>query len=487
MRYDAAIIGAGAEGLAAAALLAASGVKTIVVERSERAGGRATTREFHPGFRASPFVDELPPIPADIHWALDLSRRGAIFRPAPVSSAIWPNRQNVLRRGDASSVHRFLGAATERASDIRAHAAREIDNAPRYSFFPLFKAQPAPASWPGEGWMASSLGEVLAREIGDPDTAAHLAAAALNGRTADPLVTGSALHLSTLDSSGAVTGGLGRLADALIAAAREAGAELFLGRDATDIRHAKGRVTGVGLADGSAIEARAVISTLDLKRTFLSFFQWNALPKEIVHAVGNFRMAGATARVLFALDTALSSAVDRRGAIHVSPDLGDLAEANSAWRTGTIAPRLPMTLRVVSAADPMLAPSGQAVVTVTLGAVPYRLFDGAWTREKRDVLRRQALAALEMAMPGAGAHVIAADVIAPPDIEEALGATDGDLAGGELAADQMSSAWPDFPYPRCPLKGLYLAGSWLAMSATCAAGAAAARTVTADLTSGKLK
>jgi len=39
------------------------------------------------------------------------------------------------------------------------------------------------------------------------------------------------------------------------------------------------------------------------------------------------------------------------------------------------------------------------------------------------------------------------------------------------------------------MKGLYLAGSWLAMgaSATCAAGAAVARTVIADLAQGKLK
>jgi phytoene dehydrogenase-like protein len=122
-----------------------------------------------------------------------------------------------------------------------------------------------------------------------------------------------------------------------------------------------------------------------------------------------------------------------------------------------------------------------------LGAVPHRLFDGAWTREKRDALRSQALSALEATMPGAGAHAIAAFLIAPPDIEEALGATDGDLGGGELAADQIESPWPEHPFPRSPLKGLYLAGSWLAMSATCAAGAAAAKIVAADLAAGRLK
>ncbi len=482
MRYDAAIIGAGAEGLAAAALLAASGAKTIVVERSERAGGRATTREFHPGFRASPFADELPPIPAKIHWALDLSRRGAIFAPAPVSTAIWPDRQSVLRRsvGSTPSLRRFLRDAARRASDIRALA--ENDKAPRHA---LFSKPAAPAPWPGEDWLASSIDEVLARE--DPDTARHLAAMALSGGVADPFLPGSALHLLTLDRSGVVMGGLGTVADALASAAREAGADIRLGLDAIDIRCAKGRATGIGLSDGAEIAARAVISTLDLKRTFLSFFQWNALPKEIVHAVGAFRMAGATARVLFALDAVPRSAASARGPIHVSPDLEQLATAHTAWRGGTIASPLPVTLRVVSAADPRLAPAGSAVVTATLGAVPFRLFDGAWTREKREMLRSQALAALDLAMPGAAAHVIATDVIAPPDIEEALGVTDGDLLGRELAADQMLGPWPEHPFPRCPLKGLYLAGSWLAMSATCGAGAAAARTVAADLAAGRLK
>jgi phytoene dehydrogenase-like protein len=462
VRYDAAIIGAGAEGLAAAALLAAGGARTIVLERSERAGGRATTREFHPGFRASPFADELPPIPADIYWTLGLARRGAVFRPAPAPPAI----------------RRFLKECERRAAEIRARA--EIDRAPQHSFF----SRPAvPAPWPSEDWMAASLAEVLAREA--PDIAARLAAMALGGRVADPFLPGSALHLLTLGGSGIVSGGLGALADALLSAAREAGAEICLGLDATDIRHAKGRVTAIGLADGSEIAVRAVISTLDLKRTFLSLFQWNGLPKDVVHAVGAFRMAGATARVLFALDIAFPGA--DCGAMSIAPSLDQLADANAAWRAGTIAPRLPVRLRIVSAADPSLAPPGSSVVTTTFGAVPYRLFDGAWTREKRDALRNQALAALETALPGAGAHVLAAELIAPPDIEEALGATDGDLAGGELAADQLSGPWPEHPFPRSPLKGLYLAGSWLAMSGTCAAGAAAARTVSADLAAGRLK
>src|SRR5271155_2682164 len=66
LRYDAAIIGAGAEGLAAAILLGRAGLSVIVIERGRGAGGRLVMREFHPGFRASPFVDDIVEIPPQL-------------------------------------------------------------------------------------------------------------------------------------------------------------------------------------------------------------------------------------------------------------------------------------------------------------------------------------------------------------------------------------------------------------------------------------
>ena len=50
---DVAIIGAGHNGLACAAYLAAAGLQVAVYERREVVGGAAVTEEFHPGFRNS--------------------------------------------------------------------------------------------------------------------------------------------------------------------------------------------------------------------------------------------------------------------------------------------------------------------------------------------------------------------------------------------------------------------------------------------------
>ena len=49
--YDAIVIGAGQNGLAAAARLAAAGKKVLVLEGRDAIGGLAGAVEFHPGHR----------------------------------------------------------------------------------------------------------------------------------------------------------------------------------------------------------------------------------------------------------------------------------------------------------------------------------------------------------------------------------------------------------------------------------------------------
>jgi phytoene dehydrogenase-like protein len=489
LRYDAAIIGAGSEGLAAATLLGQAGLRVLVVERAERAGGRAITREFYPGFRASPFADELASIPPELYWALDLARRGAVFASPRHSLALWSDRRHVLTlQNDAqSAAGRLLAHSAALRRAVLARAGREAETAPKRLAWA--RRPPRDEIWPGEDWTTQSLCAVLAERIGESDARAHLAALALGARGGDPSLPGSALHLLLAGASGGrVSGGLARLADALFDAARAAGAEFCFGLEASDIQRRDGKIIALGLADGSQIETGRIISTLDLKRTFLNFFAWNALPKQVARRAANFRIAGAAARVLFALEGRPPLPLAADVEIHAAPDLARMIAAAQAWRAGILADELPLSLRVVSDADPTAAPPGGSVVTATLGAVPFRLYDGGWTHEKRAVLRERAIAAADRVMPGFAQQVIAAEIVAPPDFEEALGATEGDLLGGEIAGDQMLNAqlWPRQRIPRTPIAGLYLAGSHLTLGAiaTGVAGAAAARALLTDAAQG---
>ncbi|MEJ0026635.1 MAG: FAD-dependent oxidoreductase [Rhizomicrobium sp.] len=479
-RYDAAIIGAGADGLAAAALLGRAGLRAVVLERQPHPGGLLATRQFHPGFFAAPFADDVAPIDDGLFWSLDLARHGAWATPPAPAMAVWPDKRAIavpLRELDAA-----VGA--RRAAAL---ARARLPAPPPSSRWNPF-AKEARADWPAESWNHRALADLLSEFAPSEEQAALAAAGALEGRAADPLAAGTALHLLVRPAGGVWRGALGGLGTAFAAAAREAGAEIACGLEVSDIRCHKGRVAGVGHADGSEVAARAVISTLDLKRTFLSMFPWNELPKPAIGRIAHFRTAGSTARLLLALGERPERLP--RGPVHVTPDIRGLVEAHAAWRGGVLAERLPATLRVCSASDPALAPIGAATLTATIGCVPFTPFDGAWTREKRDLLARRVFAAIEEVLPGVQKSVLGFELLVPPDLEEALSATAGDPLGGEIAPDQMFAFRPGFERgcPYTPVDGLYLAGPSSAAGplATGSAGAIAAAALIADLRAGRL-
>jgi phytoene dehydrogenase-like protein len=492
-RFDAAIIGGGAEGLTASIVLARAGLKTIVVERNREPGGRCQTREFHPGFRASPFCDEVAPIPAELFWSLELAGRGVLAAPSPSSTALWSGRSSIALAGETTGTLARLRTHVEaQRQAILERAVGEVASHPGWHLPGLRRT---PAAWPCEDWAQWSLARFVGERLVGEDEVSHTVAAAVCGRSLDPFLMGSAEHLLAPGGGGfgLVRGGLGALATALTQAARDAGAVLSCGLEATDIRHAGRKVSGLALADGTEIEARTVISTLDLKRTFLTLFKWEELPKQLVHRVRSYRMHGASARLLLALTRRPELPLAEnaaRGPICVSPDPARLAHAHASWRVGSIPEAPPVVLRIVSSVDPSLAPEGAATMTATIGSIPYRLFDGAWTRERRNQLEERVLAAIEEVLPGTRASVSGLQLIVPPDIEEAIGCTEGDLAGGEVAPDQMLSRRPwsgQASGPRTALRGLYLAGpsTLVGLLATCASGAAAARAAIADVRRGR--
>ena len=121
--YDAVIIGAGHNGLVAAAYLARAGRRVLVLERRETLGGCAVTEERWPGFRVSTaaYVNSLfRPV---IIQELELRRHGFEMLPrSPSSFTPQPDGSFLLMGPDKAMTHR----------EVSKFSSRDADALPRY-------------------------------------------------------------------------------------------------------------------------------------------------------------------------------------------------------------------------------------------------------------------------------------------------------------------------------------------------------------------
>src|SRR5687767_15091872 len=83
--YDAIIIGAGHNGLVAAAYLAKAGKKVLVLERRSTIGGVVATEEIFPGFKYSTCAHSAGGFSGVIITDLDLTKHGLEILPTETS------------------------------------------------------------------------------------------------------------------------------------------------------------------------------------------------------------------------------------------------------------------------------------------------------------------------------------------------------------------------------------------------------------------
>ena len=83
--YDAIIVGAGHNGLAAAAILAKEGLKVLVLEKQRYVGGMAGTTEYFKGFKHNVGAWALMVSTRSINKALELEEHGFEVIDPPIS------------------------------------------------------------------------------------------------------------------------------------------------------------------------------------------------------------------------------------------------------------------------------------------------------------------------------------------------------------------------------------------------------------------
>jgi phytoene dehydrogenase-like protein len=514
------VIGAGHNGLVAAATLAKAGRSVLVLERASEVGGILRGNEIAPGFTAPGIVHTVGRLRPSVIEDLELERHGL--------SLLTPQVRMFAPQPDGSSVT-FWADPERTAEELRerspgdARAFVEFDRKVRAlaSFLDSVNAATPPdvaSPTLGDaiaglkmGWAFRRLGAELGREairampmavadlvqetFEDEAVRGALATRGVLFTACGPWSAGTAavfLNDSAGNDGGAAgtavfaRGGTQALAAALASAASAAGAEIRTDAEVTGIRSTDRRVRGVTLADGTQIDARAVVSAADPKRTASMCDPVQLGPTTVWHA-GNIRQPGATAKVDLALSGLPRFHDDPerlRGRIVIAPSIDHVERAADAWKYGRFAEEPWIEATIPSLVDPSLAPAGKHVMTALVQAAPRHLREGTWDGE-RERLADLVVKTLERFAPGLGELVEARHVVTPEDMEVDYGLTGGHVQHAEPGLDQYFAWRPlhgEARY-RFLLDGLYLAGSGAHPGGgiTGGPGANAAREIRKDL------
>jgi phytoene dehydrogenase-like protein len=255
----------------------------------------------------------------------------------------------------------------------------------------------------------------------------------------------------------------------MAAAAKEAGVEIRTGAEVTQILVKDGSVTGVALARGEEISAKAIVSGADPQRTLLGLLDPVHLPPSFVVKMRNYRANGTAAKVNVALDTlpsfaALKNSVDPAGSlagrIHVGPGIDYLERAFDNSKYGEFSPAPYLDISVPTIQDNTLAPAGKHVMSIYMQFAPYLLKSGSWPQQ-RDALRDTVIKTVAQYAPDFPSKILGVQTLTPADLEATYGLTGGHPFHGELALDQIFTMRPLLGWARyaTPVNRLYLCGN----------------------------
>lgn len=492
--FDSIIIGGDPDALVAALGLAQRGSKVLLVDANAEIGGTFREIEFAPGFRAAPLAHDAGFVAPEVaHLLGEMPAAQPVSDPAVISLA--DGAPLLLRSSPAATADGLRHFSTKDAQNWPVFA----DCMTRLAGFlgELYRA-PAPridADTAGELFGLAGLGRryrdlgksgmvellrTLPMALGDllddwfesDRLKGALAALGVMDVCQGPIAGGTAytfLHRHVGASPGVfserlrLTGGAATLVSLLAQKARAAGVTIETGAAAREVIIREGRVAGLTLASGEAINARVVISSLDPYRSLLELLDPVHLDPELIHAVRNVRFRGVTTKVLVALDSlpvVPGATAPLTGAVLIAPGVRYVERAYDATKYGRCSEQPFIEVRFPSVAQPGLAPAGKHVAVIHVQFTSYHLREQMWD-DVRDTIADRALSIVEHHIPGFTACVNTCTVLSPVDLEARFGVREGAVSQGEMMLDQILFMRPVAGLARCasPIPGYFLCGA----------------------------
>lgn len=499
---DVAIIGGGHNGLTCAAYLAAAGLSVTVLEKNAVVGGAAVTEEFHPGYRNSVAAYTVSLLNPKVIADLELAKHGLKILERPAAN-FWPidadrgllmpyglaNRQRAIAafsKRDAERLPAYDAALERAAAVLRDLVLRTPPNAGG-GVMELIKAAGLGRRLLGLAiedqrllvdLFTKSAADYLASWFESEVVQGAFAFDGIVGAYASPFTPGTAyvlLHHCFGEVNGKpgvwghAVGGMGAISQAMSAAAQARGVVIRTNATVAKVMTTEGRASGVVLASGEEIRARAVAANVPPKLLFRDLVPEAAIAPELCARFTGMKTGSGT----FRMNVALSELPDflcRPGkepqphhgsGIVIGPTISYLERAYLDARLHGWSQEPVVEMLIPTTLEPSLAPPGRHVASLFVQHVSPQLPDGRSWDEAKDEFADLVIETVNRHAPNFKASVIARQVLSPLDIERRFGMIDGDIFHGQLSLDQLFSARPVLGHAdyRMPVPGLYLCGS----------------------------
>jgi phytoene dehydrogenase-like protein len=498
-KYDAIVIGAGHNGLTAAAYLARAGKKVLVLERRPVVGGAAVTEEVFSGFKFSVCSYVVSLLRPEIIRELDLVSHGLEILPLDGTFTPMPNGDYLWRMNDHAQSFREIARHSRTDAEIYDEYGRAMVEMGRFAKAILAMTPPDPFRM-GFGDLGA-INDLLKRFRALPERDRHnqwqlltmsavdfldqwfetdvlkatMSASGIIGTFLGVRSPGTAyvlLHhyMGEIDGAfrswGLSKGGTGQVSESIASAARAFGADVRVSSPVKHILVNGGEATGVVCENGDYHLASAVLSSVDPRLTFMKMVGANHLPAEFVADIERYKFRGSSGKVNLALDglpdfTCKPGAGPHlRGAISISPSVDYMERAYDEAKYGRPSTRPYIDIVIPSLTDPSVAPPGKHVMSCFVQYAPYDLRGGSWDDEREKFGDRVVDTIAEFA-PNLRERILHRQVLTPLDLEREFGLSEGNIFQGELTLEQLFflRPAPGFADYRTPLKRLYLCGS----------------------------
>ena len=484
-QYSAIVVGGGHNGLVAANYLARQGNSVLVLERRDFVGGACITEELFPGFRVSSCSYICHMLQEKVINDLELRKHGLeIYEMDPVSFSPLPGGNHVMRWHDdertAESIARISPADGARYHDWVAFWERAGAIILRYFLTDPPTLAEVAADVRGtpdepifERMLTGSMKDLVEEYFESPLVRACFIDAQDAGDVRAP---GSIMAVAYIRSDiltpdenfGIPKGGMGAITQSMARSAKAHGVEIRLNAEVQQILTQNGRATGVLLADGERIQADAVLSNADPKRTFLSLMNAGDVPSDLLTDIRRSKTNTAFLKFHAALDELpdfsayLGNDYDPKALAYtrVCPSIEYFERSWDDAKSGRPSSSPVMFIQIPTVYDDSLTPPGKHVMSVWSMYAPVQLREGTW-QDARQAVGEHLIDAISQYAPNFRDVMIDWELFTPVELEERVGLTDGNIRHLDITSQQMFAGRGSRGISgyRTPIEGLYMCGA----------------------------